>query len=439
MPHKPAGHISALASQVVRPAETSDLPAEARLYWLWTVILAMSAVVAAVYYIWRGRPLDANLWSPAFDRYGDFWHYHLLFGYFHTARFFTGLERFAYPAPSALIYDAMYHLGPHKQALFLSSIVLSAAISGLLFCRGLIHSGIRNRQAALFCLTLLMTSWPWLTLYQRANIELILYLFVAAGTWALFSGRPRTAAMLYGAAAAFKLYPLLLLGTFLSRRHLRSFFIGVGTCAGLLLASFWFAGPTVRDAFMGTLHGIGGFVSTYAGVARRQELNTDHSLLGAIKEILSLHILRLGQTWPQLTRLYLVVVAVAILAFFLLKVRTLPLANRLSFFLIAMVLFPPVSYDYTLVHVYVVFALVVFAQLDARARGEKLPRAAVFYACFLLLFTPQTYIAFRGLRINGLLKATALAVLLFTLLRTELLPTFSSGRRQAGSQPLSLR
>jgi hypothetical protein len=266
----------------------------------------------------------------------------------------------------------------------------------------------------------MLTSYPWHTLYDRGNIEVFVYVFLATGLWAYLTGRQTLAAVLWGCAGAMKIYPLAMLAIFLHRRTLRPLLVGIATFAGVLLFSFWYVGPTIRMAALGSLHGVFGFLGSYAASARRSELNADHSVLGSIKEILTLHMFGLGKDWPGLSIAYQGTVAVAGSILFFGWVRKLPVLNQLCLLLIAIVLLPPVSYDYTLIHTYLVMGIVLGAYFYALRHDQPFPGAKAYFAAFGLIATAQVWILIRGLRVNGLIKCGSLLMVCWLLLRFPL-------------------
>ncbi|WP_182275990.1 glycosyltransferase 87 family protein [Granulicella sp. 5B5] len=364
--------------------------------------------------------LEAQLWSEGPDRFGDLWHYHALFQYLHTSAFFTSQDRFAYPAPLAVIYAWLYSFGERTHLVFNLLLASSAFLSAALFFHLLRTHRVATRNACALTLTLLLTSYPWHTLYDRGNLELFVYIGLAAGVWAYLRNRPMLAAVLWGCTGALKLYPLVVLLVLLHRKTLWAFVVGACSGAATLLASCWYVGPTVVAAMMGSVHGVAGFLGHYAGSARRSELNQDHTILGAIKEVLSLNMLHLGQNWPHLGMAYEATVLIVAPVIYLRWMRRLPLLNQLCLLLIALELLPPVSYDYTLIHSYLVVGIVTAAYLAAIQRGEVFPQAKTFFAAFAVLATSQTWIELRGMRVNGILKCAALLLICLLLLKIPL-------------------
>ena len=396
------------------------LPPGLKLYLAMIISIWALTAIALVYYHFTSSMLETQLWSPRTDNFGDFWHYYKLFASFHTQAFFESADRFAYPAPCAVLYAMLYGAGPRPHLVFDILLVLVFLASGYLFFRALQHFGVERKEAALITALLMMTTYPWHTLYDRANLELFVYVFLAGGVWAFLTDRPVLAAALWGCAGAMKIYPIALLALFLHRRTKLPLLVGLATFAGVLLLSFWYAGPTIAAAARGTVEGMTGFIGHYAASARREELNLDHSMLGALKEILSLNMFHLGEDWSRMSRVYQFAVFLGAPILFFGWIRRLPLLNELCLLLVAVVLLPPVSYDYTLVHIYLVMGIVLGAYFYAIRRGRAFPGAMVYFAAFALLTTPQTWIHLRGLRPNGVIKCLALIVIAVLLMRFPL-------------------
>jgi len=382
------------------------------LRWFGAICLGITAFswcFAAIYF--RHTHLEwASVWShdPS-DAFGDFTHYAPLFQFFHTREFFLSDDRFAYPAPAAVLFSWLYRMGPYQLQIFLAGIVVSAVAACWLFCKSLIRAGLATAPAMVFTGGVLITSWPLLFLYERANIEVIVWLLASLGIWALLRDRPVAAAVLFGLCGSLKLYPILLLALLFSRRHLREFFLGVATFAAAMLAAFWFVGPTMNVAFHGTLNGISGFVGNYAATAH-DELQFDHSFLGGIKMLLTQRPFHMGN-FAGLTTIYIAIAGIGAALLFLLRVRRLPLINRILFVCICMVGLPPVSYDYTLIHLCVPFALFTLAEVSVTRSGDRQPGTILALICFGVLFTPQLFLFYGPIHLNGLLKTAALVTL----------------------------
>lgn len=401
----------------VEPSHSKKLP---RVLWFFLIacvaITAFSWLFAHVYYQYTQQE-NATLWShDPTDIFGDFSNYSYLFVNFHKAAFFCSSDdRFAYPAPAAVIYFWLYSMGPQQLVLFLGGIIASALAAAGFFLRALLRRGIVAWQAVLFVAGITLTSWPLLFLFERANIELTVWLLAACGLWALLRRHPMLAAVLFGLTGSIKIYPLVLLALLFQRKYRWEFLTGMATFGASLLGAFWFVGPTISIAFRGTVDGVTGFVSNYAATAH-SELCFDHSFLATMKQF-TCHPPLDCDNFTTLSHIYVPVIAVGATLLFLLRVHKLPLINRILFVTICMVALPPVSYDYTLVHLYIPFALIVLAGIRAAQSGVALPGLKLALACFAVLFTPQLFLFYGDFNLNGVLKSAALIGLLVLLAR----------------------
>ena len=359
------------------------------------------------------------MWSHTGDRFTDLSHYDRIFLYIHQTRFFTDPERFAYPAPAALLYDALLQFGRYRLAVYIALCVSLLVLPGVALARALVRRGPARGPAALFLAVLVLTSWPLLFLIERANIEAVVILFTFVASLAYWRDRPHVAALFWGLAASVKIYPVLMLALFLNRRQISAFLLGMATAAASLGLSFWFIGPTIRMAVRGTIEGVGGFVSTYADIVRAFELRFDHSLLALLKVPVGIRHLRLSTDYTLITHLYLVAAGAMAFYLYVSRARHLPRVHQFMLLSMAMTVLPPVSYDYTLMHLYPAFVFLVLAAVPVR-RPADAPALRRMFWCFVLLLSPMNFAFFRGLHLNGPLKAVALVVACATLLRQPL-------------------
>ena len=398
---------------------TRALPGPLRIFAvIATLVMAASWTIALLFPVDPMRwYLTKGMWPRYDDWFADLYHYDTTFSYLHTTAFFTCLERFAYPAPSAVPYFLFREAGSYRLVAFLVLAMWVAIVAALLFARALVRSGVSRAGAGIFALTVLLTSWPLLFLIERANIELVVLCFTLGGSLAYWRGHTRWAAVLWGLAASMKIYPVLLLALFLKRRHLGTLALGLLSFATSLLLSFWWVGPTIPIAAVGSVHGITGFVSTYAYQARI-EIGYDHSFLAAIKSPLAIHRLHIGpKAMGLIGHLYVYAVLLSACVAYLIRVRHLPQFNRFAVFSIAMIALPPVSYDYTLCHLYAAFALTTLVLVRGLGSGRVPPGPRPLFWCFLVLFTSQTVVFYQTVHPNGVIKAVTLLTALVLLIR----------------------
>src|ERR1019366_4919009 len=119
----------------------------------------------------------------------------------------------------------------------------------------------------------------------QGNIELVLWIFAAVGVWAFMREHDDAAAVLWGLAAAMKLFPLILLILLLPRRRYRAFALGVGTFFASTLLSLWWLGPTMGVAWRGSLQNVFGYQGLRMAEWSLKELVANHSLIEPAKLI----------------------------------------------------------------------------------------------------------------------------------------------------------
>jgi hypothetical protein len=295
---------------------------------------------------------------PSGPNFEDIIVYKGRFTLYHSAKFFTSraFSGFAYPAGAAPIYALFYATADATTTyLLLATIsILTALTAAFVF--------LRNHAATRLFAPLLLLTFPLIFLIQRANIELILWLILALAILAYRRNLPYPAAILIGIAAAVKLYPILLLGLFLKPKSSRkpqdlpAFATGILTAILTMSAAIAFTGPTFSLAANGFFRGVDNFQGHYVDTVSKVEVAYDHCLFSPLKYLAyTQHI----SPAPWRMAYYLTAATLALLLF--LRVRHLPFLNRLIFLTTAMVCLPPVSFTYTLVHLYVPLLLLLGA------------------------------------------------------------------------------
>jgi hypothetical protein len=366
--------------------------------WLTYTVYLLAAIAAILWLL----PLVSShsVLFPAGPNYEDIIVYHGRFTVYHTAKFFTSkaFSGFAYPPGAAPIYEAFYKTFDALDAYLI--LAFASTLIALITAYKYLH---RNGIGNLFPL-LLLFSFPLIFLIQRANIEIILWIIIALGILAYRRGLGIVAAILFGLAAAVKLYPIFLLGLFLKRRQdFPAFAIGCATAVVTLIAATAYAGPTFVFAAHGFINGISTFQGHYVDTVSRVEVAFDHSLFSPIKYWAYSH-----HTTPAAWTLLYYVTAGTLAVLLFLRVRTMPSLNRIVFLVAAMVALPPVSFSYTLVHLY----LPMLFLLAALATARTSPTAALTLALLLFLMIPLNAVSvLHSIPAGPIQSCTLLAIL----------------------------
>ena len=112
----------------------------------------------------------------------------------------------------------------------------------------------------------------------------------------------------------------------------------------------------------------------------------------------------------------MVAVALGGLVLYFTRIIRLPRVNQIVILLALSLLLPPISGDYTLIHLYAGWLVLALYALRAQ---PGIIRSRVLPACFLFLaivFCPETYMFIGQAHIAGSFKALALSLLVILLL-----------------------
>ncbi len=402
----------------------ASAPVPRPVLYLWITFVVVSALLwlscLVLGHLGFGPPYSTPFAQGLF---ADLQIYFGRFETFHTAAFFeySRHSHFAYPAGAAVIYQAIY--ATHRVRATYSLLCIGWALFGaVVLTRALLRQGLSPLLALPIAVSGSL-AFPFLFLYQRGNIEIALWIIASLGILAYMRRRPYLAAVLWGIATAIKIYPVFLLGLFLGhrRREVGPLLTGIASALLTTVACLAYVGPSIGLAFRGFLGGVQGFQGAYAETVRSSAMGFDHSLFSPFK-LLAVSTGHLAAPW--LHPYYLLAGALAALVF-LLRVRKLPFLNRLTFLTVCFILLPPVSYEYTLVHLYPPAALLF---LYAVAAGQASPsppaspapkpgnlRSLIWaLGCLLVLFLPINLFVLHGLLFAG--QAQILPLLLLAAL-----------------------
>jgi hypothetical protein len=296
---------------------------------------------------------------------------------------------------------------------------LGVAIEGVR--RRLIDHGIDRVTAILFPLTLAVVSFPIEGLIQRGNIELFVWVSVAAGMWAFLRDRDKTAAVLWGLAASTKLYPIILLALLVAKLRLKAFVLGLATFVVASILSMAYLGPSMSVALRRSLRNVFGYQNVRTSEWSVHEFAANHSAFVPVRFVVSI----VCGAGGNLTDLYYLFGGLVFVVLFFVKVRKMPVTNQVLVVTAFMVMLPPISYFYTLVHLYAPFLMLVFLAIHAERAGVRIPGLTGTILLFVPIFASFTIFTYpRALLFGGLIQALMLMSL---LLRAIQFPFSSEG------------
>ncbi len=356
----------------------------------------------------------------------DFSDWAARFRFYHHLSFFQQGAPLMYPAPVALAYK-IFSLGNHSVEVWgiTRRFLIIMLVSVLFMLAGLgaalVRRGVAPVVALAFLAASLALSFPFWFEFTRANMEFVVWLLIMLGLYLFCLGHRWSPAALFGIAASMKIFPFVFLGLLIGRKQYRQAAFGLVAAAIVTIASLWLLYPDVVASWHYTNGGVKLFRSTYMLHLRPQEIGFDHSLFALIKR--AIPVLPPPATMTHLLSAYLGVVALAGIALFFTRIRHLPLLNQVTCLVVCSILLPPTSYDYTLLHLYAPWAMMMLLWVEAAQTGEQLRHRAAWnfsLACYALLFTPQSEFIYHGVPLGGQIKAVTLVALLYTALRYPL-------------------
>lgn len=378
-----------------------------RAVWVFAA-LCVTCVLAEIVSRLRhyGFPYVWPLMSP-YSAFSDFTFFAPHAATFHSRAFFD--TEINYPATLACLLEFWYLL-PWPLPMFLFTLVVSFALAGTLFARALGKANVA-RPGIVLLLSVFAVSFPlWFEL-ERANAEAAVWVIVSLGIWAFLRDQPYLAGICFGMAGTMKIFPLVFFGLLLARRQYRQIVAGGVGALGLLAVSLWLESGSVMGSWYGTASAAGPFRTNY--LLKTDSSGFDHSLFALIKQIVGGHRRdhALADTFVVLLSWYMLLAAVVGVFLFFTRIKKMPVVNQIVALTVASILLPPISYDYTLIHLYVPCALLTLGVIRADRQGIVPIAAGAALIALAALLAPETEIIARGVSLGGDIKCVTLLVL----------------------------
>jgi hypothetical protein len=401
--------------EVARVRERTTLPRLLRRFWTWSATtFGMTLVLAWVEF---RAGFSTGRWDPLLAPFIDLKEYPGTYRLLHTAAFFFNVpgnplpyplfSPVAYPPFAAVVMAPMY-AASSPAAVYLAVAAIALGVAVWAVRRALMREGIGGVTATLFPLTLVLMSFPIVRLVNQGNIELVLWIFAAAGCLAYVREKDDLAAVLWGLAAAMKLYPIVLLILLVPRRRYRAIAVGLATFVGTTVLSLAWLGPTIEVAWRGSLRNVFGYQGLRAGEWSLRELVANHSAFEVVKVVATIG----GVSPAKLTLPYYACGAAVLGLAFFGRLWKMPVANQLLAVSVFMVLLPPISYYHALVHLYAPLLMLMFLAIRAERAGVRVQGLELTVMLFVPLFASFTLFTFPSFFLfDGLVQAFLLFVL----------------------------
>lgn len=389
-------------------------------------------------------------WGPPYDypglkafygkdetavRFVDFHTFFNKFQFFHSRLFYTESAILPYPAPAVAAYKLFLiplphpHHGTWALARFEGTMLLCSWLMLFLWQRAMVRKGQRSRSASTFVLGSYFLSFAFWFEFAQGNIEWVVWAVLSLGLWAFCGRHWKSAAVFIGIAGSMKIFPIIFLGLFIPLRRYGDVVLTLVSAVVFTVVGLWLVCPDIPYSWHQTVLALTSFEHQYVANIRPLEVGFDHSLFSLLK--LSLTTLFHVRGSQASVGIYLVVVAFGGILLFFVRIRHLPLTNQVLSLAIAAILLPPVSYDYTLLHLYpgLVLLSLVAAQQSRMTSGQRIKGLGAAFLLLAFILSPQSELIWHGVRYAGQVKALALLALGYVSLKS---PFAFSGLHGAG-------
>ena len=361
------------------------------------------------------------LWGPDFN--WDLLVFRERFSHFREPGFWQIQSiPLTYPATVGVVFGILYKFA-HPVRVYLGLCATGVVGWAIWFVRNLAARGSAQGPAAAFVLTIAATSWPLWVLVDTANIEGRVAVILGSGIVAFVYRRWWLAASLIGVAGAMKIFPLALLALLLSKRRYKEFAGAIVLTAALNLASLAILGPSIGEAQRQINAGVP-IITTFDALSLTSPgPDTNHSLYTVVRyAVLLAHHRHPHISMPEPERdaailrpvyiTYWVLGGVGAIAVYFLRIRRLPMLNQILAVTVCAVMLPPLSRDYTLLHLLVPLGLLCTYAASQTQPVRGLPAC---FVCFAFILTAGTYFDL-GYPLASQIRALALLTLFLTLL-----------------------
>ena len=359
------------------------------------------------------------------DDFVGYWHRIPLL---HSRAFFEAPDNrvfgsgWGYPAPAVWIYQFFYSFDLHTSLLpyrgYIVMVFATLLATGYLasrFYRSLRTHSVSSAAAVALCFVATALTWPLPFALQRGNIEMLLWLPIVGAIWAFSQGRYAIAAVLIGLVASVKLYPIILLALFLSRRRWREIALGLCVVVFATVTSLWHIGPTLAFAWTHLGLGVNGFLQEHGAHVNLLTEGFNHSLFHLIKMATFAKPHLLEAILPS----YMLVVGAIMVAFFLIRGRKLPALNQVTILVVSMLYLPATSYDYTLLSLLIPWSWLVVTTLESARNRRSLPGSQAAIVLYAVILGPEIFLTSHAYTYSGTLKSICLGALLILACTTN--------------------
>lgn len=261
-------------------------------------------------------------------------------------------------------------------------------------------------------------SYPMIFTFDRANIEYLVFGFLLLFFIAYKKERYKTAAVLLALPICMKLYPAVFILLFLNKKQIKAFFICVIVSMILMSSSYFLINGTIETIPV-AIENFRFFTNTYGKTESGVQFShTLWSGLNYLSEVTSGKLINPS----YMTAYTIIIVMVAlVLACYIIFIEKEDW-KAITILTIMMITFPHVSFDYTLIHMYI--PILFFIITKETNEWEKIVFSVLLGLSIIPMNWLQTVIHGNitlnlGLIIRPLVLLAIMVIIVFTTIKTR--------------------
>lgn len=345
-------------------------------------------------------PYNTFLFSPG-DKFNDF---------FNIYRATIGLDPYVFPVSVYFPFTfSIMYLFTILNTKYIFALLTIAFIG---FFATYIYKNISfldRTNKYLFVFSFTFMTYPILFALDRGNVEIFLFVFLALFMYAYQKGEDWKSMIFLSFAIAMKLYPIVFITLFLADKKYKQAIITILLVIGISLLSASILNGGIINSFAGISSNLALFNKGYVGTD--QGLQHNSSLYGLFE--ISQRFFLPGLSFLVSYYLYIVSIFLGAIFLYVLFIEK-TLWKKVALLTLSIILFPQVSFDYKLIHLFIPIMLFVNA---------KSSRFGAAYAAMLaLLLIPKDYYLITAdisiaVVINPLLMAAIIGLIFFERFR----------------------
>ena len=338
-----------------------------------------------------------------------------------------GLPVFNYPAPALYVYAFFIRLFPDPAFALICFDCVMILTGLLVLTRALLkRRAVEARWIYAAVLMAVLGAYPFGLMLITANLEGVVWSFTFLG-FAFFVAESYPASALFWAAAVcIKPFPALFFFLLLGRRRYKETAAAFVAVCLANVAALEALGPTIAIAYAALQRGVSRYFETYVAAVRIYEIPVDHSAFSCLKQVIRVLVHHESYVRvPQLAIAYEIFFPISLLLVLACGVYfwRKPILNQVFAIALLMMLVPPVSFDYTLATMYLVWgAFLIFLTGDV-ASGRvafSLKKSLWILISFAVIMAPEPYLALHGDGFAGQVKALVMIGLLIFVARNDM-------------------